>query len=114
VNDAAGAEEYQRIYSASPIQSYGGAREAGRSMSMRMCYRPYMYDPALPALLAGVRAPTLIVWGAEDQIIPVECGRLYQAAMPGSRLEIMEGCGHWPHYEKPRELAEIAGRFLQV
>jgi pimeloyl-ACP methyl ester carboxylesterase len=108
------AEEYQRIYSAAPIQSYGGVREAGRSMAMRMCYRPYMYDPALPALLAGVRAPTLIVWGAEDRIIPVECGQLYQAAMPGSRVEIMEGCGHWPHYEKPRELAEIAGRFLRV
>jgi pimeloyl-ACP methyl ester carboxylesterase len=108
------AEEFQRIYSAAPVQTYGGSREAGRSMAMRMCYRPYMYDPALPALLGGVRAPTLIVWGAEDRVIPVECGRLYQAAMPGARLEIMEGCGHWPHYEKPRETADVVRRFLDV
>ena len=114
VHDPEGAAEYQRIYGAAPIQDYGGTREAGRSMAMRMCYRPYMYSPALPALLAGVRAPTLIVWGAEDRIIPVECGRLYQAAMPGSKLEVMQGCGHWPHYEKPRELAEIVGRFLKA
>jgi pimeloyl-ACP methyl ester carboxylesterase len=73
-----------------------------------------MYSPALPALLRGVRSPTLIVWGAEDRIIPVECGRLYQQAMPGSRLEVIEGCGHWPHYEKPHELAEIVGRFLKA
>ncbi len=114
VHDPESAEEYQRIYGAAPVQDYGGAREAGRSMTMRMCYKPYMYSPALPALLPGVRTPSLIVWGAEDRIIPLECGRLYQAAMPGSRLEIMPGCGHWPHYEKPRELAEIVGRFLQA
>jgi pimeloyl-ACP methyl ester carboxylesterase len=83
-------------------------------MAMRMCYRPYMYSPALPALLGGVRTPTLIVWGAEDRVLPVECGQLYQAAMPGSKLEVMEECGHWPHYEKPRELAEIVERFLNT
>jgi pimeloyl-ACP methyl ester carboxylesterase len=109
-----GAEEYQRIYSAAPVQSYGGHREAGRSMAMRMCYRPYMYSPALPALLGGVRVPTLIVWGAEDRIIPEECGRLYQAAIPGSKLEVTQGCGHWPHYERPGELAGIVGRFLKA
>ncbi|HWC31100.1 MAG TPA: alpha/beta hydrolase, partial [Dehalococcoidia bacterium] len=114
VNDPENAEEFQRIYTAAPVQNYGGHREAGRSMAMRMCYRPYMYSPALPALLGGVRTPTLIVWGAEDRVLPVECGQLYQAAMPGSKLEVMEECGHWPHYEKPRELAEIVERFLNT
>jgi len=114
VNDPDTAEEYQRIYSATPVQDYGGVREAGRSMSMRMCYRPYMYSPALPAVLGGVAAPSLIVWGAEDRIIPLECGRLYQAAIPGAGLQIMEGCGHWPHYERPRELADIVLDFIRT
>ena len=107
-----GAEEYQRVYSAAPVLDYGGSREAGRSMSMRMCYRPYMYSPALPSVLAGVGAPSLIVWGGEDKLIPVECGRLFQAAIPGAGLQIIEGCGHWPHYEKPRELADIVSKFI--
>jgi pimeloyl-ACP methyl ester carboxylesterase len=114
VHDPQNAEEYQRIYTAAPVQSYGGHRESGRSMAMRMCYRPYMYDPALPALLPGIRTPALIVWGADDRIIPVECGHLYQAAMPGAKLEVIEGCGHWPHYEKPAELADKVGRFLKA
>jgi pimeloyl-ACP methyl ester carboxylesterase len=79
---------------------------------MRMCYKPYMYNPAFPAVLGGVRAPTLVVWGEDDRIIPVECGRVYEAAIPGARLEVIDGCGHWPHYEKPAELAETISRFL--
>jgi pimeloyl-ACP methyl ester carboxylesterase len=108
------AAEYQRIYTASPIVDFGGVREAGRSMSMRMAYRPYMYSPSLRHVLGGVRTPTQVIWGAEDRIIPVECAHLYQAAIPGARLEIMEGCGHWPHYEKPQELAEKVLQFLRT
>ena len=112
VSDPDSAEEYRRIYEADPIVDFGGSREAGRSMSMRMCYRPYMHNPAFPAALGGVRTPTLIVWGAEDRIIPVECGRLFEQAIPGARLEVIEGCGHWPHYERPAELAETVLKFL--
>jgi pimeloyl-ACP methyl ester carboxylesterase len=108
------AEEYQRVYSASPIVDFGGTREAGRSMTMRMCYRPYMYNPAWPAALGGVRAPTLIVWGAEDRIIPVECAELFRGAIPESKLEIMDGCGHWPHFEQPEALAERILGFIQT
>jgi pimeloyl-ACP methyl ester carboxylesterase len=81
-------------------------------MSMRMCYRPYMYSPSLPHVLGGVRTPTQIIWGAEDRIIPVECGHLYQAAIPGAVLEIMDGCGHWPHFEKPEALADRVLQFI--
>ena len=68
--DAENCAEAQRIYTATPLQEFGGVREAGRSMSMRMCYRPYMYDPALLPTLGKIRLPTLVVWGAQDQIIP--------------------------------------------
>ena len=114
VFDPSSAEEFQRIYSATPIQDYGGPREAGRTMSMRLTYRPYMHSPALPSLLRGVSTPTLIVWGAEDRIIPVECGRQFQDSIPGARLQIIDECGHWPHYEKPRELAESVRAFLRT
>lgn len=114
VADAAGAGEYQRIYQALPIADYGGPREAGRAMSMRMCYRPYMHSPALAHVLRGVRTPTLIAWGAEDRIIPPQCAGQFQAAIPGAKLEIIEGCGHWPHYEKPDELADRVLQFIRA
>ena len=112
VHDAESAEEYRRIYEASPIADFGGSREAGRSMTMRMCYKPYMHNPAFPAALGGIRAPTLIVWGADDRLMPVECGRMYAEAIPGAQLQVIDGCGHWPHYEKPGELAEAIARFI--
>jgi pimeloyl-ACP methyl ester carboxylesterase len=110
--DAENCGEALRIYTAAPLQEFGGVREAGRSMSMRMCYRPYMYDPALPSTLGKIRLPTLVVWGAQDQIIPTECGQLYQQAIPGSSLRVIERCGHWPHFERPETLAEIIREFI--
>ncbi len=112
VHDPERAEEFRRIYEASPIVDFGGPREAGRSMTMRMCYRPYMHNPAFPAALGGIRAPTLVVWGADDRIIPMECAHMYQESIRGAKMKVIEGCGHWPHYEKPDELAETVLRFL--
>jgi len=104
--------EYQRIYGSGPIPEFGGIREAAKTMTIRMCYRPYMYDPALPGMLAKVRVPTLLVWGAEDRIVPVECGQLYGRAIPGALLRTIDQCGHWAHLEKPAELAGVVRKFL--
>jgi pimeloyl-ACP methyl ester carboxylesterase len=111
--DRASCDEYQRIYGENPIVDFGGTREAGRSMTMRMAYRPYMHDPALKYKLGRVNVPTLIVWGAEDQIIPPECGELYRDAIPGAQLRTIEGCGHMAHWEKPDELAKLVNEFCK-
>jgi pimeloyl-ACP methyl ester carboxylesterase len=110
--DAPRCPEYQRIYGAEPLVEFGGKREAGRSMSIRMCFRPYMYDPALEPTLGKIRLPTLIVWGAQDQIVPLECGHRYQQAIPGATLRLLERCGHWAHFERPQALAEIIQEFI--
>jgi pimeloyl-ACP methyl ester carboxylesterase len=112
LHDAPNCAEALRIYTATPLQEFGGMREAGRSMSMRMSYRPYMYDPALLATLGKIRVPTLVVWGAQDQILPLECGHLYQQAIPGATLRVIEQCGHWPHFEHPEALAEMIQAFV--
>jgi pimeloyl-ACP methyl ester carboxylesterase len=110
--DAENCAEALRIYTATPLQEFGGVREAGRSMSMRMCYRPYMYDPALLPTLGKIQVPTLVVWGAQDRIIPIECGQLYQRAIPGATLRVIERCSHWPHFEHPETLADIIREFI--
>jgi pimeloyl-ACP methyl ester carboxylesterase len=109
--DAAQAAEYQRLFG-QEVQEFGGPREAGRTMSIRMCFRPFMYDRSLPGMLGKVQVPTLIVWGAQDQIIPVECGHLYQRAIPGATLQLIDQCGHWPQFERPQELARLVSAFL--
>jgi pimeloyl-ACP methyl ester carboxylesterase len=111
-HDAQHAPEYQRIYTAAPLTQFGGVREAGRTMTMRMCFKPYMNDPALPAMLGKVRAPTLIVWGKQDRIIPVECAPIFQQSIPGAALRTIDDCGHFAHLEKPEELAAIVREFV--
>ncbi len=75
--------------------------------AIRYCWKPYMHDPVLPFLLPRVQAPTLIVWGKEDQIVPLECGSLYQQGLKNSRLAVIEQCGHYPQFEKTDEFIRL-------
>jgi pimeloyl-ACP methyl ester carboxylesterase len=61
--------------------------------------------------LAG-SLPTLIVWGERDPIIPAAHGRAAHAAMPGSRLEIFESSGHFPHMDEAVRFVEVLCDFL--
>lgn len=57
------------------------------------------YDPLAEAEIAGVATPTLILWGEEDRLIPVEAGRWLAEVMPDSRLVVYPDIGHLPHEE---------------
>jgi pimeloyl-ACP methyl ester carboxylesterase len=63
-------------------------------------------------LYLTAQVPTLIVWGAQDPIIPVSHGEAAAARMPGSRLVIFEGVGHFPHCENPKRFVEVLGDFV--
>jgi len=52
------------------------------------------------------------VWGDRDPIIPVEHGRAAHEAMPGSRLEVFAGAGHFPHREDPARFVALLERFI--
>ena len=58
------------------------------------------------------QVPTLIVWGAQDRIIPVSHAVAAHGAMPGSRLEVFDGAGHFPHCEVPERFLEALVDFL--
>jgi pimeloyl-ACP methyl ester carboxylesterase len=108
----ADAPEYQRIYGAAPIQDFGGIREAGRTMSTRMCFKPYMHDPSLPGMLGKISTPTLVAWGEDDAIVPLECAHQYQSGIPGATLRTLDHCGHFAHLDQPQRLAEVLHTFL--
>jgi pimeloyl-ACP methyl ester carboxylesterase len=56
--------------------------------------------------------PTLIVWGDKDPIIPLQHGLDAHAAIPGSRLEVFPGAGHFPHCSDPARFARVLGDFV--
>lgn len=69
---------------------------------------------ALTRLYLAAQMPTLIVWGDKDRIIPVEHAYQAHEAIPNSRLEVMEGVGHFPHVEEPARFVELLQDFLRA
>jgi len=67
---------------------------------------------ALGRLYRAARLPTLIVWGARDPFIPVNHAVAAHNAIPGSRLEIFDGVGHYPHCEAPERFVEVLVDFI--
>jgi pimeloyl-ACP methyl ester carboxylesterase len=60
-----------------------------------------------PELLATLRAPTLLLWGASEKLLPREQLDWYRAHLPrGARIEVVQGFGHVPQMERPAELVK--------
>ncbi len=61
-------------------------------------------------LTAGL--PTLIIWGAQDPLIPVQHARDAHERISGSRLEIFPEAGHYPHRDDPRRFVKAVVDFV--
>jgi pimeloyl-ACP methyl ester carboxylesterase len=62
--------------------------------------------------LAGMM-PTLIVWGRRDPLIPVDHADVAHRGMPGSRLELFDQAGHFPHLDDPVAFAHVLSDFIE-
>jgi pimeloyl-ACP methyl ester carboxylesterase len=84
-----------------------------REMSFRIAWKPYMYSPTLPHLLGGVKAPALVVWGDDDQIVPRSAGEVYAKSLPNARFETIANSGHCVDMEQPEALARLITSFVE-
>jgi 3-oxoadipate enol-lactonase len=66
------------------------------------------------ARLPGLRTPTLVIHGTEDQMIPVANGSLIAERIPDSRLEIFDDVGHLFFWERAERAAELIGSHTAV
>ena len=104
--------EYQELFARKPSPEERDIQAQNQETAVRYCWKPYMQSRSLPWLLPRLQVPTLIVWGREDRIVPLECGELYQQAIPRSRLEVLDQCGHYPHLEQPDTFTRLVRDFL--
>jgi len=58
-------------------------------------------------VIAGVEAPPLLIWGADDRVAPLRTGKVLRALIPGATLEVLDGCGHVPMREAPERFEEL-------
>jgi pimeloyl-ACP methyl ester carboxylesterase len=59
-----------------------------------------------------IKVPTLIVWGREDGIIPLQNGIRLHKDLKNSQLVIIDHCGHDPPEERPERVIEVMQKFL--
>jgi pimeloyl-ACP methyl ester carboxylesterase len=69
---------------------------------------------AMDRLYLASSMPTLIIWGERDDIIPVSHARAAHEAIPGSRLVIIEGVGHFPQIEAPDQFVAALVDFVET
>jgi pimeloyl-ACP methyl ester carboxylesterase len=69
---------------------------------------------ATDRLYLAERMPTLLIWGTDDPIIPIEHGRAAVKRIPASRLVEIPGSGHWPQLDAPRRLVTELIEFIET
>ena len=72
------------------------------------------YNPQLERRLHHITAPVLLLWGAEDRLVPVAHGRKLQKLIANAQLVVIEGAGHVAPLEKPGEMAQAILRFASA
>jgi pimeloyl-ACP methyl ester carboxylesterase len=72
-----------------------------------------MYSQTLPHLLGAVHAPSLVVWGDDDKVVPQSAAKRYVEALPNAKLEIVKACGHCVDMEQPEALARLVTPFIE-
>ena len=84
-----------------------------REATARVAWNPYLHNPRLAQHVRRITAPTLILWGRHDKLLPLGIGEYLNQNIPGSRLEVFENCGHMLPFEKTEQFMNSTVAFLK-
>lgn len=62
----------------------------------------------------NINIPVLLIWGKEDSVIPLSLGERFNSDIPGSKLVVIDKCGHVPHEEQPEKILPTITEFLAM
>ena len=91
---------------------FGSAEYRQLPPLMRESYKKIVNED-LRGDAANIARPVLFVCGSADTETPLASARIYHACVKGSRLFVMEGCGHFAHLENPLAFNAAAEEFLR-
>lgn len=83
-----------------------------REMTARLTWKPWMFNRQLPYLLTELETPTLLLWGENDRVVPLSVAEAYDASLPNSRIQLLEGLGHLVELENPQATAEAVAAHI--
>ena len=69
-------------------------------------------DTGLKKRIHRIEAPTLLVWGQEDRLVPLAYADEFARRLAKTRVEVVKGAGHAPHLEQPETTSHIVQGFV--
>ena len=84
-----------------------------REATARIGWNPFLHDPKLRGRLYRVQAPTRIIWGDSDRLVPLAHGEAYRDGIERADLKVVKRSGHAPPFEQPEETAKLVVEFLE-
>lgn len=69
-------------------------------------------DKGLKKRIHRIQAPTLLVWGKQDRLVPPVYAQEFAGRIPGARVELIDQSGHLPTAEHPARVAQLVEDFL--
>ena len=85
---------------------------AGGLVALLIADQPLISTVINRPRLRVANLPTLVIWGADDGVVPVAHGEAYAAALPNVRLEVLAECGHGPILEHPEKVASMIAKLI--
>jgi 4,5:9,10-diseco-3-hydroxy-5,9,17-trioxoandrosta-1(10),2-diene-4-oate hydrolase len=89
-----------------------GAMEAMRSMGASFWNPEWAEDGMLWREVHAIRKPTLLTWGREDRVNPLDGALVALKQIPRAQLHVFPNCGHWAQIEAAEEFARVCTTFL--
>lgn len=93
------------------IYSLIGAEDYTATPQLRQIFLNAISEDLMP-LLPRIQADTLIVWGEQDRITPLDFAHRMSDAIPKSRLAIIPGAGHFSFLDQPEKFSKIVKNFI--
>jgi pimeloyl-ACP methyl ester carboxylesterase len=99
------------------IELVGGLRDPAALSAFARTLRSVVdgrgqYVSALDRSYLLHSVPVQVIWGKDDQVIPLQHGRTIHAAIPGSRLDVFEKAGHMPWLHHADRFVDVVERFI--
>jgi 4,5:9,10-diseco-3-hydroxy-5,9,17-trioxoandrosta-1(10),2-diene-4-oate hydrolase len=99
---------YEMFFQPASVRAFTGIL---RTIATLRGARPGVLE-LIRAGLGTITAPTLILWGRQDRILPVSQALDAAGRIPGARMHLFEQCGHMPNVEYPEEFNRRVLEFL--
>jgi pimeloyl-ACP methyl ester carboxylesterase len=95
----------------------GNPDAAAMHMWTTGCTGHYLWplsDKGLGKRIHRIQAPSLVVWGRKDGIVPAVYADEFGRRIKNAKVEIIENAGHVPHLEQPEAVTKVVGQFLRA